>query len=90
LCTAGKGYFFSWRDPALKDVQEDWLGGRNYCRQRCMDLISLETSAENEWIKKRIVDEKASRFFFAHYHPLKNVPFSLFAFYSSLIRTRPY
>ncbi|CAH1368087.1 unnamed protein product [Tenebrio molitor] len=54
----GKGYFFSWRDLALKDVQEDWLGGRNYCRQRCMDLISLETSAENEWIKKRIVDEK--------------------------------
>lgn len=57
---SGKGYFFSWRDPALKGVEEDWLGGRNYCRKRCMDLVSLETSAENEWIKKRIVDEKVS------------------------------
>ncbi|CAH0557256.1 unnamed protein product [Brassicogethes aeneus] len=54
----GKGYFFSWRDPALKGVEEDWLGGRNFCRKRCMDLVSLETSAENEWIKKRLIDEK--------------------------------
>lgn len=51
-------YFFSWRDPALKGVEEDWLGARNYCRQRCMDSVSLETSNENEWIKRRIVDEK--------------------------------
>lgn len=56
----GKGYFFSWRDPALQGVEEDWLGARNYCRQRCMDSISVETSPENEWIKQRIVDGKVS------------------------------
>ncbi|KAI8129838.1 hypothetical protein FF38_12725 [Lucilia cuprina] len=54
----GKGYFFSWRDPALKGVEEDWLSARNYCRRRCMDSVSLETSLENEWIKQRVVGEK--------------------------------
>lgn len=53
----GKGYFFSWRDPQLKGVEEDWLTGRNFCRRRCMDLVSLETSLENEWIKQRVVNE---------------------------------
>lgn len=50
----------SWREPSLQGVEEDWLGARNYCRQRCMDLISLETSAENDWIKQRIVNENVS------------------------------
>jgi hypothetical protein len=54
----GKGYFYSWKDPSTAAVEEDWLGGRNYCRQRCMDLVSLETSAENELIKRRIVEGK--------------------------------
>lgn len=40
--------------------EEDWLGARNFCRQRCMDLVSVETSPENEWIKQRIVDGKVS------------------------------
>uniref|UniRef100_A0A1A9V8I6 C-type lectin domain-containing protein n=1 Tax=Glossina austeni TaxID=7395 RepID=A0A1A9V8I6_GLOAU len=53
----GKGYFFSWRDPALKGVEEDWLTARNYCRRRCMDSVSLETSLENEWVKQRVVNE---------------------------------
>ncbi|XP_045472260.1 uncharacterized protein LOC123679000 [Harmonia axyridis] len=53
----GKGYFFSWREPQTRGVEKDWLDGRNFCRERCMDLISLETSAENEWIKQRIVSE---------------------------------
>ncbi|PNF19019.1 hypothetical protein B7P43_G11808 [Cryptotermes secundus] len=52
----GKGYFYSWKDPRTATVEEDWLGGRNYCRQRCMDLVSLETSTENEFIKRRIVE----------------------------------
>lgn len=38
--------------------EEDWLGARNFCRQRCMDLVSVETSPENEWIKQRLVDGK--------------------------------
>ncbi|KAB0802250.1 hypothetical protein PPYR_04436 [Photinus pyralis] len=53
----GKGYFMSWRDANLRGTEEDWLGARNYCRQRCMDSISLETSAENEWIKQKLVNE---------------------------------
>lgn len=40
--------------------EEDWLGARNFCRQRCMDAVSVETSPENEWIKQRIVDGKVS------------------------------
>lgn len=53
-------YFFSWRDPQLKGVEEDWLTARNYCRRRCMDSVSLETSLENEWIKQRVVGENVS------------------------------
>jgi len=54
----GKGYFFSWRDPALRDSQFDWLDARNYCRRLCMETVSLETSIENEWIKERLVKDK--------------------------------
>lgn len=54
-------YFFSWRDPALQGVEEDWLGARNFCRKRCMDSVSLETSNENEWVKQRIIDGKVRR-----------------------------
>lgn len=58
-------YFFSWRDPALRGVEEDWLGARNFCRKRCMDSVSLETSNENEWIKKHLVEEKVSAIFYS-------------------------
>lgn len=53
-------YFFSWRDPNLKGVEYDWLSARNFCRRRCMDSVSLETSLENEWIKQRVVGENVS------------------------------
>lgn len=54
----GKGYWFSWKDPNTQGKEEDWLAARNFCRQRCMDSVSVETSPENEWIKQRIVDGK--------------------------------
>lgn len=38
--------------------EEDWLAARNFCRQRCMDSVSVETSPENEWIKQRLTDGK--------------------------------
>jgi len=41
-------------------VEEDWLTARNYCRRRCMDSVSLETSLENEWIKQYVVRENVS------------------------------
>ncbi|XP_011165921.2 uncharacterized protein LOC105200189 [Solenopsis invicta] len=50
----GKNYYFSWLDQATARQEVDWLSGRNFCRQRCMDLVSLETSAENEFIKNHI------------------------------------
>ncbi|CAG9769039.1 unnamed protein product [Ceutorhynchus assimilis] len=51
----GKGYFFSWRDLGLKNIQYDWLDARNYCRRRCMETVSIETSVKNDWIKERLV-----------------------------------
>jgi len=29
----------------------DWLSARNYCRVQCMDLVSIESTAENDMIK---------------------------------------
>lgn len=63
FCYSANRYFFSWRDPALRGVEEDWLGARNFCRKRCMDSVSVETSNENEWIKKHLEDEKVSAIF---------------------------
>ncbi|XP_055677045.1 uncharacterized protein LOC129786212 [Lutzomyia longipalpis] len=54
----GKGYYFSWKDPAYQGKEKDWLAVRNFCRQMCMDSVSLETSPENEWIKQKIVEAK--------------------------------
>ncbi|XP_054270744.1 uncharacterized protein LOC128991675 [Macrosteles quadrilineatus] len=54
----GKGYFFSWKDPSTARQEEDWLGVRNWCRARCMDAVSLQTSEENEWIKRHLVQDK--------------------------------
>ncbi|KAF7264734.1 hypothetical protein GWI33_022523 [Rhynchophorus ferrugineus] len=48
---AGVHYYLSWMD---KKSPEDWNGARNFCRRMCMDLISLETMTENEWIKNWI------------------------------------
>lgn len=54
----GKGYFFSWKDPRTAKQEEDWLGARNWCRMRCMDSVSLQSSDENEYIKRKIVQDK--------------------------------
>ena len=39
-------YFLSWREPWNKFEDWDWFNGRNFCRERCMDLVSFETSEE--------------------------------------------
>jgi hypothetical protein len=41
-------YFLSWREPWHKFEDWDWFNGRNFCRERCMDLVSLETALENQ------------------------------------------
>jgi len=39
-------YFLSWREPWNKFEDWDWFNGRNFCRERCMDLVSFETADE--------------------------------------------
>ena len=39
-------YFLSWREPWNKFEDWDWFNGRNFCRERCMDLVSFEDPEE--------------------------------------------
>ena len=39
-------YFLSWRESWNKFEDWDWFNGRNFCRERCMDLASFETAEE--------------------------------------------
>ena len=61
----GHNYFLSWREPWHKFEDWDWFNGRNFCRDRCMDLVSFDTPEEfrifaaimkqgNDIIKQRI------------------------------------
>ena len=38
----GKSYWFSWDsdESVLKNARWNWFTARNYCRKRCMDLVS--------------------------------------------------
>merc|ERR1739838_1252658 len=51
----GHSYFFSKDEPGFEDLKGDWLEGRNFCREYCMDLVSLETEAENTFFTKFII-----------------------------------
>ena len=52
----GHNYFFSWEYDLTKDLKVDWITGRNICRRHCMDLVSIETREENEFVKKRMIN----------------------------------
>ena len=45
----GHNYFFSKFEQGFEDLKGDWLEGRNFCREYCMDLVSLETQEENDF-----------------------------------------
>jgi len=49
----GHLYWFSWQDNdnSVKNAKWDWFNARNYCRKRCMDLVSFESREEYDWIK---------------------------------------
>ena len=49
----GHLYWFSWQDNdgSVRNAKWDWFNARNYCRKRCMDLVSFETREEYEWVK---------------------------------------
>ena len=46
-------YYFSWLDTDFKLQRGhwSWFNARNYCRKRCMDLVSFETPQEWDWVK---------------------------------------
>jgi len=56
----GRNYLFSWQssDPSVRSANWDWFNARNYCRKRCMDLVSIESQDEYEWLKQRIGNVK--------------------------------
>jgi len=47
-----KTYWFSWQsdEEVLRKAKWNWFTARNYCRKRCMDLVSFETEAEWDWV----------------------------------------
>jgi len=49
----GHLYWFSWQDNdgSVRNAKWDWFNARNYCRKRCMDLVSFETQQEYDWVK---------------------------------------
>jgi len=56
----GHLYWFSWQDndPNVKNAKWDWFNARNYCRKRCMDLVSFETADEYQHFKNIIGETK--------------------------------
>ena len=59
LSHSGHFYFVS-EDTSFKGHKVGWLDARNLCRERCMDLVSIETFEENMMIMK-IVHERGLR-----------------------------
>jgi hypothetical protein len=49
----GHNYYFSWldQDSKVRNTKWDWFNARNYCRKRCMDLVSFESQQEYDWVK---------------------------------------
>jgi len=43
-----KSYWMSWEsdESVLKNARWNWFTARNYCRKRCMDLVSFESKGE--------------------------------------------
>jgi hypothetical protein len=48
------GYLFTWEDTKTEHLELSWSEAREFCRTRCMELVSIETKAENEFIKDHI------------------------------------
>ncbi|XP_040566110.1 uncharacterized protein [Lepeophtheirus salmonis] len=54
----GHHYFLSWREPWHKFEDWDWFNARSFCRERCMDLISLESSTEFKMFQEVMEQDK--------------------------------
>jgi len=57
----GRNYLFSWQDSRVSGTKWDWFNARNYCRKRCMDLVSFESQQEYDWVKSHV--DGSVRFF---------------------------
>ena len=54
--------FEQYKVKALSGANWDWFNARNYCRKRCMDLVSFETRDEYEYFKN-IMQSNNVKFF---------------------------
>jgi hypothetical protein len=52
------GYYVSWLEKETRNLFLNWLDARNWCRDRCMDLISLETPEEIQLVKTQMRSSK--------------------------------
>merc|ERR1711962_1045433 len=53
-------YFLSWRESWNKFEDWGWFNGRNFCRERCMDLVSFEDPEEYRHFAKIIFKIRAA------------------------------
>jgi hypothetical protein len=53
-------YFLSWREPWNKFEDWDWFNGRNFCRERCMDLISFDAPGEFRMFEEVMIAGRSS------------------------------
>merc|ERR1712165_545928 len=53
-------YFLSWREPWHKFEDWDWFNGRNFCRDRCMDLVSFDTPGEFKMFEEIMARDNVS------------------------------
>jgi len=58
LSSGGSGYYFSWLERSTRNLFLNWLEARNWCRQRCMDLISMESPEEIQLVKESMQKHK--------------------------------
>lgn len=81
-----KTYWFSWQsnERVLRDARWNWFTARNYCRKRCMDLVSFENEGEwnlvknfmsgagikEIWTSGRLCDSEVTGCDAPHYQPL--------------------
>lgn len=49
----GKSYWVSWAsdESNLRNARWNWFTGRNYCRKMCMDMVSFENKAEQDFVE---------------------------------------
>ena len=52
-------YNFTLKHPiktyiSFQGYEVSWLDARNLCRERCMDLVSIETPQENKMIQELV------------------------------------